>query len=574
MSLNSLKLRIDGDGSSGNRAISSVLSNVNKLGASIQHEIGDRWNNLFSATAIEEVIRRTGEWAENIQKTAKEINITTTQLQAMEVAARKANLDPGKVQSYYNKIEVGATKALAGNKELMDSFKRLGVSRDMLLSKDPAVGGVESLRTTMFNNAKGHDADILRVFGPRELTNVKSLQKEMGGKSSDEYAAEHKSQIVSAEDVGSMAASWKSFVEDLKSLGVALAPYGKILLAMLSGLMSMLTGLLQYVTLSISQAWRNITTGFGHFGSADARAAQKKGAEELDVFGKTMMRSIVNMIPQTVGAVATLATGEKGYMDAKWMEHGREIYKGQMTEERFRQAEGAGEGLATIATFGTGAIAKATGMGLKGISSVAGVVSAEGLAAKTGAMALKVEGRGAQGLLGYMMDKTGATRTIGEIADSHQFAKFRNGLGYSKSEFDALPVSERRAAFQMFNADTGNGGIRPNSLFGKKGKVWGSRLGYAGYATVAGGLGLGIAEADAAENDVLGPNRGNGLGNFGSALGGGGTNPNLKIGDVFGVDVSMKILNLNERMVDLLQQIVLNTGNDSAFTTDDTVPNY
>lgn len=137
MSLSSAKFRLEGDNTSAMRALNDFSSKVKNVGGEINHEIAERLKGAFAIGAIEEAIRRTGEWSVELQRSARELGITVEEMQALRLASERAHISTEKIFSYYSKLEAAALKAASGNQKLASSFKTLGVSSEQIRTGSP-----------------------------------------------------------------------------------------------------------------------------------------------------------------------------------------------------------------------------------------------------------------------------------------------------------------------------------------------------------------------------------------------------------------------------------------------------
>src|ERR1051326_3513218 len=125
MAVSSLRFRIEGDNSSALRSILDVRRAAHDLGGDLKSHIADKLKGAFSIAVIEEVVRRTGEWAERLRDSSRELGISVEELQALQLAANRTGIDIGKIHDFYQRIEVAASKAARSTRAFNDSFGRL-----------------------------------------------------------------------------------------------------------------------------------------------------------------------------------------------------------------------------------------------------------------------------------------------------------------------------------------------------------------------------------------------------------------------------------------------------------------
>ena len=536
MASNSLRFRIEADNSSAIRGLSEVQAKAKGLGKDLQEEVGKKLQSAFSVTVIEEAVRRTGEWATTLAKSAQQLGVGTDALQALQVAAERSGVPIEKINTFYDKVESNALKALSGNQKLRDSFKALGIDIAALKST-PATALVQQ----MFAGAKnpGGQGALLNIFGTKNLREVSALGREMGGKSIEQYGEEHKSQIVPNEQVSQMATAWTHIIEDVRSIGSKLAPIASLLLIFVDGVLKMVNGLfgefgniLEGMKLTI-KSWLPSFLGGSKKGSVEQRQ------NDIALNEWSAKRELRNQA--FVGGLKSFATlGIKGHDKIEGL-----------SEEEQREASGGAEGLASIATFGVGGIAKAIGGGVKGAGAASEMVGLSKLGETMGTAGEAIGNTGAgtfleDGLFGtaknYMIK-----RKVRAYA-AKRIAAMRRG-GTTQEEIMAnLPNLEKEfyRKFSKQYQQLGNVGMVLN-------------------ANAAGGIGTRDVESDPLFNYGNGNNPTStnrnpllNLGGIGSLFGGGSNN--LSMGGVFGADLQGKIIALNTQQVSLLQKIVENTN--------------
>jgi len=533
--MNDVKFRITGDSSGAIRSLNEVRRGVREAGADIQQHLQGKLKELIAPAIIEETIRRTGEWATSITKAAQELGVSAEEMQGLGLAAKRTGQDTAKIMTYYEKLESAALKAVGGNAKLAQSFKNLGVTQDQLKHGTPGELFSAISRGTADHPEKGKD--LLEIFGSKNILGVQALAKEFKGQSLDEYAKDNSSQIVGNQDVKDLAVAWEHTMEDLKSIAIKMIPVAKMLLAIVDGVLSQLSGLL---------------SGIKHLFKFD---------DESTLFKASWARGIANVIPQMASGVfnlKNLVTGGKD-KDWKWVKSGKEVYGGALSDEKYREAQGAADAVGTLATLGIGPITKGLGLAGKGIGTVAGIEKAGTIGAKMAAIgegSLLTEGlagKGFQAVLGRLEQSQvkklyeSLGKELGVTAESGA-TDIEALQSLTNEKFATLSTSKR---LDFLKKNTGLfAGLGMAGIFGQK-DVQGSDL----FSSVLGG---GKSTTDRRGNINL-------TSGFGE---GAGSNPNLKIGGVFGVDVSLKILTLNQKMVDLLQQIVINTGAGIPSTVD------
>ena len=545
-----LRFRIEGDNSNALRSMSDVQRASSKLGGDLQKNIGDKLSSVFSVAAIEEMVRRTGEWALELQQTAHGLGMTGEALQSLRVMAERAGVPTEKLFSFYSKLEAAASKAANGNAKLRQSFTALGVDINKLKGEGRYTSAQLFSQTLAGSkNEKGGSA-IQEIYGTKNAFQIKMLASESKGQTPEQYQEAHKSQITPEKDTIGMSRAMIQIKEDLYSIVVTITPAIHLILAVVDGFAKMVSGFAGEVGDIIKGAWLGIKAARPKWlGGSD------KADKEFADWGRTReARNRASVSGMTMGLWNPSNGKESGYGDRV------------LSEEERRQAVGGGEALTTLATMGYGPLAKGAGIGLGLAEKAAGAVGAETLAGTAGRMAAKTAGEGGwlkQGLIG----KGG--RAISKWSDK---MLGRNLIGIQKQ----VPNSYIQNG-QLMSSITGKPFTAGEMEIFSKNLVEGNLISKVGRATTSigymammmAGHAADIGYADTASSELFAGGVGEPptrrgpltLGGGGGAGGGAGSG-NLAIGGVFGVDIQSKILTLNSQMVDLLQQIVENTTPD------------
>ena len=562
MAVSSLKFRIEGENSSALRSISDVKRHAHELGSELQKSIGDKLKGVFSIIAVEEMVRRTAEWSLELQQTARGLGMTGEALQTLRVMAEKAGVPTEKLFSFYSKMEAAATKAANGNAKLKASFHALGVDTNKLKGEG-RYSSSELFSKTLSGALKpGGGAAIQDIYGSKNALQIGMLARETKGKSPAEYQEANKSQIIPEEDTIAMARAWDQIGDDLKSIGNKLVPIIRLVLTIVDGVLKIVNGSIGTIgKLLTPSEWNKVSTAPGVEGIS--RNAIRAG---------TVGRSAANFIPGTAAGLVSLATLGNYNPKWKWMNSGAETYGNILSEEGYREAEGLGEGLSNIATFGVGTAARALGMGAKGAGAAGEMLTGGRAGAGLGRLGKKIGATGSEG------GRYGGGGLVGKGGDVVYEKLYQRKL-------NSILKSPRKLSKEGLYVDaSGNyrfketGGIVSKeevidyvneSIWNELGYVKNSEsilgnIGSAGTLISAGQIGADdIANSEMFKGEgAPPPDRRGALSKIGQGGAGGPGSSNLAIGGVFGVDIQSKIVALNGQMVDLLQQIVENTTPD------------
>ena len=524
MPVSSLRFRMTAENNQVLSSLNQVSNAANKLGNDLQRSIGDKLAGVFDVLVIEKMVVKTGEWATELTKASRELGIGTEEMQALEVMSKRAGVNTEKLFSYYNKLESAATKAAGGNTKLISSFKALGIEMKDLRGPDRKGTGelFQMSLQGMGPNGISNEGAAQSIYGAKNYFDVQALARESKGRTIGQYKEAHAGEILPAGEVSTISKAWQSITEDFSAIGTELKPLAGLILTIVDGVVKMIRGIVTAVTDAVTSIPNLVKHPLKTLG---------RGLENVQAMGG----GLIGMVPGATWAINKMmgqTTGGQNYLDA-----GLE----KMTEERRRSYEGAGEGVGTLLTFGTAPILKGAGMGVKGIGATAGFAGADTLAANAGKLGGTLEKLGKEGILTPLANKLG-----NKIGDFELSRKIMTGIEEDGSlvEMTIPKILGRKSLFRS----------------GLKG------VGIAGESFMAGGVGkediskntfgdIGIGDIRPSRTGMLGR-----IGGFGS----GGGSGNLAMGGVFGVDIQGKIISLNSKMVDLLEQIVINTGGDGS----------
>lgn len=540
MAFSNLRLRMEMDNTSVIRAVDQAHKKVttfedsvgklgNKfgnLGQIIGNELGNKLTAALSVTGIEEMVRRTGEWATHLARSAKELGIGVEEMQALILAADRANISQEKIFTLYDKINAKAIEAYNGNIKLAQSFNKLGIETSKL--KNMATGDILS----RIMKPGADPQALLNVTGERNLLSVNSLGKEFNGRSIDQYTKQSKESnlITPAGDINGIASTWIQFTQDLKSLGNKFIKIPEFLINIVDGITKMLLGIvgtIEYIPKYISNILKHPFTKSSYVND-EAGARLIGGINGLSL----------GLAPKIRGSDAAGAGVE-------------------------REAEGFGEAVTTAATFGYGPAARALGYGAKGVATAAGFVGAEKLAVGAGSLG---EGLGRAGV-GTIAREGVATpiiqKSILKIFEKLSGSEFSEAssskLIKGFSEKSGIPEdiirSDRMGPEGKKALSDYVDNYISNSKSFKTAAFVANKAGLAGELGIAGRVGSG----DSHNFDKSLEEKTDRTSQFGAMNKIGGGSGNLSIGGVFGVDLQAKIYRLNDEQLSQTKAIVKNT---------------
>jgi hypothetical protein len=502
-----IRLKFSSDQSNAIAGIGQLQGKMKSLAAEASGDIQNKISSIFSIAAIEEAVRRTGEWANSLQKASNELGVSTEEMQGLTRMFDKAGVGAEKIETYFDRITVAMDKAKKGSTSLRNDLNKLGVTPDMYNQRPSVAFGAAMA------NAQGNSGAVADIFGGKNVLQVNAIAKEMGGAGGlSEYTKQHKEEMVSKEDVSAMSQNWESIVFDLKSIGAKLAPLIGLVLGIVDGLLKMVNGIAGTASFGI----KSIGSLLGLHTETDRVTGEKLGYGAGNAaMGREALERFRGFAPSLLNAAAqTVSFGH-------WTPF-KDIYnKNNIRDAGIRENEGLSEAVLTAGTFGVGGVAKLAGVGARSANMTAKAMTGnkifgvEGLAA--GADSLS-SGVGGNGLLGNYINKMAYSKF--KYDNSAKFSQFSRNVGGNLGE-------DKEAVLDLFYKE------HPEV---KRISETYKRLDYGFQGAEAANYG-GAGASDVTQKDLKA-----GGGNWGdNSLGanfyqGNTSGPNLAIGGMMGVD--------------------------------------
>jgi hypothetical protein len=167
------------------------------LGSALGGSINRKLAGLVSVGAIEEVIRQTVEYGSKINDLALRLGISTDAVQQWDYALKQSGSSIDAATGFFEKLAINRAKALAGNEDAIESFRKLGVS-------------LEQLKTQRVEDIAAVIAKAFQSGDPQKLI---APLREIGGKSAGELitafreglgAALSEAPLISSEDIAAL----------------------------------------------------------------------------------------------------------------------------------------------------------------------------------------------------------------------------------------------------------------------------------------------------------------------------------------------------------------------------------
>jgi len=551
--------------------LQQLQNKMKDTGNVARSELAQKLKTVFTVTAIEEAVRRTAQWAQQIEQTSKQLGISAEALQALQNIASKTGMPSDAVTGMFENIAKARDQAIAGNTELLASFSALGVSVSDLqtLTKSGLFGKtLQGIPQNIQNFDQFTRRNVANVTGGTPENFINGITQTLNGKSFGTttgpngekptgYIGEQVEQgnILSENKVSEIAATWTQILQTLKETATQLKPIAIIFLSVLNMLVNALSGIVQSIT-DVFSLFKGIATGdqdlinksLGNIGGLLANAGVGLIKMVTGVFDM-VLKAFLNQVP-VIGHKLASKINTTGAVTDYYKEINKQLGISEKTQRQ-------GEGLADVGTLlaGVGEVNIA-----EGIQSGAKLIQAG--AEKTG---IKSVFNGASKIDKSLDDVISGNRSILERPGS----VFKPGS--NERVFNPLTENFEDETF-----------IKNQSRLGRP---FGSRFLGSGLARFGGStaalMSMGLLGVASQQNKIGGnkPVETSPILPLNALMmetGGGGKQSALSMGGVFGAGQS-RMIKLNEQMVDYLAQITrymsYNPNNPLTGTSNPNNPN-
>lgn len=556
-------------------ALKQSQRETDNVSKKMQEAFGTKLKQLLTFTAVEEGVRRTAEWAAELNRASKALGVTAEQLQTLQHIGSKTGTGESAMISLFENIQKSRDEALKGNMDLINSFQKLGVSMGDLAKLD--TGKLFSKVMTGIPENIGNSNDQYMRTAANMVTgtpeNVLATAKYgMGGKGLDENAAGLSGDIASEETVQQLATVWAEILTSLKEAGVQLAPiagfilvFVKLLVEGLGGLSEIIGGAFKMIQGILTGDLGKIKEAFKSIGGIILNMVFGLGKILIDLFA--VIGNLIGGWVETFGGGKGVKKFVKATTD-RYSEGVKVANEGLgIGEGTAKRGSAVGEVGGLLATMGASNVAKAGSTVAKGAGKGAEMLGLEKMGTKLKGLGddiLKKDPgyqlkKDAYAEAGVIKDKV-RSRIMNQwdITKNKEGTYMRKGKPLNEKELEAFESDVMQRAGEGADAGIKANPKNPLSKYIRAEKIKSFSALAAGSAA---GL-VGLSEYDKLKNAGLTPKPGKPILPMGGSLfdvpndSGGGSM--LKFGGVFGIS-QMKVIKLNEQMVNLLTMIQRNT---------------
>lgn len=242
-----VKFYVQGDNSSAMRALSQVNARVQGLSNSLNSGLKGAIAGAFSVYAIGAAVRSTVEFADNIDKTAQRLGVTTEYVQVLKRIARDTGKEFGVLEKALINVNDAAQDAFSGNKTKKNAFAMLGISEEDLGRLNP-----KDLLTKTAKGAQGLPreqalAAYTDIFGKKEAGTLLGASGQLANPTAVMEEMKKLGQLASDSDIDRIAQLQDAFEDLADTVRVALIPA--------------LTGLIEWATNLVS-GYKDATTTY------------------------------------------------------------------------------------------------------------------------------------------------------------------------------------------------------------------------------------------------------------------------------------------------------------------------
>ena len=540
------------------KTINNVGTAFEELTQTVKGELASKIKVLFSAAAIEEATRRTGEWAQKIDQTSKSLGISAEMLQTLQLLAEKTNTPEDAVIGMFTNIAKARQEAINGNKELQRSFQIMGMGMDKVMDKSLStqdfVSQTISKMPEISKTMNGVQREAVESITGTPIGTMQGIQGGLSGTTLSNQNDTNKTEenVTSNQDIADLSKAMSDIMSSLKQTFSQLSPLAIFLLNLFKDLVDALGGIITV----IKNIWGVVSGIFLGLSTGD----WSKLFNASDILGKVttgivggLMKIFTGLFSILTGIISGLyriaanilekihltGTAKKFRYAADAIDNagkGTDTFVDSLIDKKNKYVrQGAAIGnVATIAlTGGESGLGKLGAMAFKEAGGVAAKVGLEGTAglAKKGFEHFNSVGNGERGLFG---GKSIADRITDRLMKGKNEAGLNRIIDMKENSagvFEALHNSEK--------------GIRQNIE---------TAFGAGGIASVVRSTTSGTKGTP---NETFGPTIGlHAISTLGTQ---GGQTSGIRLGGVFGSNFQSRLVVLNQKMVELLTQIKVNT---------------
>lgn len=165
MAFMELAAKIGLDSSSFSAGINKAKSSVASLRSSIGSSVGSQVGGMLGVAAIVAYAKSTVDLGGKISDTSTRLGISAEELQRWTFAATQTGASAENITSFFEKLAIAKSKALAGDKAAIASFKALGVSMDDLKNKRIADLAIQVGQTVQGGDVQALSPSLMAVGG-------------------------------------------------------------------------------------------------------------------------------------------------------------------------------------------------------------------------------------------------------------------------------------------------------------------------------------------------------------------------------------------------------------------------
>lgn len=615
MAISGVNFTLGVDGSKFISGMKNAQGSINDFSNSVQKEITNKLKYAFSMAAIEEATRRTGQWAQELNNTAKAMGIGTEALQTLELLARKTGTPKDAVVGMFESISNARDEALKGNQDMIMSFSRLGVSIEDLqtMTKEELFGTTqEGIAKAAGKDKKGNQIPLSEadnqtraaakmVTGGTPENFIMDIQKELekaggGAEAFGKITEKEKEEgnIMPEQAVADLAKVFSDIKDSFHDIFIQLAPILGMLLSLFStavtalgGIVEMIKDIFNVVVGVLTGDSEKIKTAMASLGLLIMNIGFGF-AKALTSLFDLLTRSILSLISWIPGMKKTTDNWKASYGNVLtdsvkiYQDEANKAYKQQFktSDKTSKRGEAMGEMLPAI-IGGGGALTKGIANEMAGIAEKIGMKGTANVLNKAGEFAGGVAGKsseeiksmvqgsitkGMQNLekgLDQLMAKKGMVKGQGQFAKMGEKEWTKDASG-NLVRTETAASRQQTAEYNLRRSATAKS-PEGRALLSKEvksiqemfGGLGGKSIGYGAsimgiVASFLGGKDKEKGTPPTKVKPILPP-----TGFFGETKG--GETSMLKIGGIFGSNFQSRMIKLTQQMVNLLAAIQTNT---------------
>jgi len=218
MGILSMLFKIGVDSTSFELGLKRARSAGEKFGASFKTAVGGKLAAVLSVSAMSAFVKNVIDAADKISDLSDQLNLTTDQIQRLQIVASESGVSFEKISSALAKFEQARLKATSGDEEAIKTFKNLGLTLDQL--NDSQISTLEgAIRAAAIYRESGKSAETTAA-----MIDIYGLKLKSAGAALADYNTTSNRTIIQKDDIDVLAKANNLLDEQLRLVKALASP--------------------------------------------------------------------------------------------------------------------------------------------------------------------------------------------------------------------------------------------------------------------------------------------------------------------------------------------------------------